>query len=456
MLKTQALLLLIFATSMRLAAQVMPLSAVLKRTLQHEPSLRVDSAAIAIASSSEREFYNVGLPNLKVGYQANLGTNNNVPGGYFSFGIVPGNSRVRAEANNTAILSTLGIVAFDWELYNFGGFHAAQRTARAEVDTQTAQYEQRRFEVQSKTIYYYFTLLMLRDLADIQLRNIKRNAEIRRSIQSLAKSGIIAGVDTSIANAELSRARQNYYELVGNYKKTQLQLSNMSGLPPDRVEPDTSYTRRMLLVPDGLDASVADTASHPMLRYYSTQLLSSRVQEDMIRKSYYPKLSLQGALWGRGASVNASDEFSSLNNGFDLVRTNYLVGVGLTYNVFDNWRKNLQLGVQRATTRLAQAKLAEQKSMLDLDMKQSAVELEVARQRLQEIPQQLGAAQAAYRQKFSLYKNGLSNMVDLNAALSALYRAETDLVNAQYSFCEAIFKRAMNENRVDEILNLLN
>ncbi|MBT1686438.1 TolC family protein [Dawidia soli] len=437
-------------------AQVVPLKTLLSRTLRHAPSLHTDSAAVTIANSREQAFYNVGLPNLRLNYQSNLGTNNNLPGGYFSFGIVPGNSRVRQAENTSTVLSTLGIVAFDWELYNFGGFGAAKHVAQADVQTEQARYEQSKYEIQAKAIYYYFNLLMLRDLEKFQWRNIKRNQEIYRSIHSLAKSGIIAGVDTSTAKAELSRARQRYYELVGQYKKTQLHLANMSGLEADRIEPDTTYVSRMLAIPKPATVRQADTALHPLLRYYSARLLASNLQETFIRKSYHPKLSLQAALWGRGASVDASDNFNALHNGFDLSRSNYLVGLGVSYNVSDLWRKHLQLGVQRAASRQAQARLSERRSMLDLDLKQSVLELEVARQRLEEIPEQLGAAQAAYRQKFSLYKNGLSNLVDLNAALFALYRAETDLVNARYAFCEAIFKRAVIENRVDEILNLLN
>jgi adhesin transport system outer membrane protein len=75
---------------------------------------------------------------------------------------------------------------------------------------------------------------------------------------------------------------------------------------------------------------------------------------------------------------------------------------------------------------------------------------------LQEIPKQLKAANAAYRQKFSLYKSGLTDIIELNAALALLYRAEVDLISAKYSYTQALFQKAVTENQVNTVINLLN
>ena len=175
----------------------------------------------------------------------------------------------------------------------------------------------------------------------------------------------------------------------------------------------------------------------------------------MIRKTYNPKVSVQAALWARGSSISAADEFRDLSKGLGFERGNYLVGVGVTYNIFDAKRKRLQLNTQKANTNYVAKELEEQTSLLSLSIEQANAALQIAQERLQEIPHQLEAAQAAYRQKLSLYKNGLTNIVDLNAALSILYRAETDFTNANYSYCKALLQKAVNENQVDALLNAL-
>jgi len=442
-----------------LSAQAQPPALSLKELLTHvinnAPSLIADSAAIRIRQAQEEATMGNRLPNLKFNFQIDAGTNNNMPGGYFSYGIVPGNSKVRVESNSNTVLSDLGIAAFDWELYNFGGFEAQQKAAHSDVQVEQSRFIQSKYQWQAYTIQYYLQLLRLHDLQAIQQLNIQRNQEIRRSIQALAKSGIIAGVDTSIAEAELSRSRLMYLELSNQFKQLQLQLSAISGIPPDHIVPDTTVVQQLIQYTNKMYLQEGDTLHHPVIDYYKSLYQNSLDKEELVQKSYYPKISLQGAVWGRGASVSPTDEFRPLYKGLGFERANYLVGVGVTYNLFDLKRKKLQLNTQKAVTGYAQQKLAEQQNLLALSISQADAELEVAQDRLAEIPHQLAAAQAAYRQKFSLYKNGLTNIVDLNATLNILYRAETDLTNANYTYCKSLFQKAVNENKVDALLNTL-
>jgi adhesin transport system outer membrane protein len=100
--------------------------------------------------------------------------------------------------------------------------------------------------------------------------------------------------------------------------------------------------------------------------------------------------------------------------------------------------------------------LDEQRAALALGVNQADVELNTAKQRLLEIPNQLKAANAGYRQKLSLYKSGLTDIIELNAALNILYRAETDYVQAKYAYSSALFQKAVTGNQVSSVLNLLN
>lgn len=422
----------------------------------HSPTLQKDSAAIRIRQAQEQAVRGNRMPSLRLNYQVDAGTNNNLPGGYFANGIVPGNSRVRIDGNSSTALGDLGIAGFDWEIYNFGKFEAEQKAAHSDVEVEQLRFVQSKYDLQTYTIHYYLQLLRLSDLLGIQSLNIERNSEIRKSIQSLAQSGIIAGVDTSIAEAELSKARLNYLELSNQLRQVQLLLSSISGIEAGKIVPDTSFSTRLLNYyrPDTLTAT--DTSLHPAIRFYKSLYQNSLVKEQLIQKSYNPKVSVQAALWGRGSSISAADEFRDLSKGLGFERGNYLVGLGITYNLFDIKRKKLQLTTQKAATRYAAKELDEQQSLLALNISQSEAELRTALERLQEIPHQLIAAQAAYRQKLSLYKNGLTNIVDLNAAVSILYRAETDYTNANYNYCKALFQKAVNENQVDALLNTLN
>lgn len=457
--KAWAFIVLILITSQSFAQQSpqpITLKQLLNEVEQKAPTLLTDSTAIRIRQSQAAEVHNSWLPNLKLNYQADIGTNNNVAGPYFGFGIVPSDSRgVRTGSNTTATGDNLGIAALDWEVYNFGAYGAANRVANSDIKVEQNQYAQSKYQLQAYTIANYLQLLRLEDYLRIQSNNINRNIEILRSIRSLAKSGVRPGVDTSIAQAELSSARLNYIEVNNQFKQVQVQLSALSGLPYQSIVPDTTSQNALINQTLNLQAIPADTTNHPLVNYYKSVLQNSLQREDLVKKQYNPRILLEGAVWGRGSSVDASDKFHNVGNGFDMQRGNYLVGVGISYNLFDLRRRQLKLRTQKTITDYSRNKLDEQKALLYSNAQQADVEMSTAVDRMHEIPVQLKAAEAGYRQKLSLYRSGLTDIIELNAALNILLRAETDYAQARYAYNNALFHKAIADNQVNTILNLL-
>jgi adhesin transport system outer membrane protein len=427
----------------------------LNRVDQKAPALLTDSAAILIRQAEAAEVRSNWLPNLRLNYQADIGSSNNVIGPYFGFGLVPSSSSGIHSTNVTTAASTnLGIAALDWEVYNFGAYRAANNVANSNITVEQNQFAQSKYNLQAFTIDNYLQLLRLQDYLGIQYHNIQRNQEIMRSIRSLARSGVKAGVDTSIAEAELSNARLNYIELNNQLKQVQLQLSAVSGVPYQSIVPDTTVELTLIGQP-GAYLFPADTVNHPLINYYKSLYQNSLQREELVKKQYNPKILLEAATWERGSSIGPSDQYNSLSTGYGFQRSDYLVGLGISYNLFDLRRRHLKLQTQKANTDYAEKKLQEQQQLLSISASQADVEMQTALNRLQEIPNQLRAANASYRQQLSLYRNGLSNIVDLDAALNILYRAETDYMQAKYDYSNALFQKAITENKVNNILTLL-
>ena len=443
--------------AMAMAQSTAPVS--LKNLLQlvdtRAPSLLADSANVRIRQAQEAATRYNWLPSLKLDYQADLGTNNNLPGGYFSYGIVPGNSRVRTDGNSSTILTDLGIVSFDWEFCNFGGYAAQRQVAASDVQIARAGFVLSKYNLEAYAIGFYFQLLRLQDQLAIQARTITRNEEIARSIGALARSGVRAGVDTSIAGAELSKARLNYIELANQQEGVRLQLATLTGLDAAIILPDTTYEEKLIAGFPAMNLSVPDTTTHPLLQPLEYAVQNSLDREKLVRRSYNPKLSLDAAAWGRGSSASAADEFRPLGTGWGFERSNYLAGIGISFNLFDLKREQLQLHIQQAATNYARRRLDDQRAQLAQTLGATSADLRTAQQRLAEIPYQLNAATAAYRQKLSLYRNGLTDIVELNATLAILYRAETDAANARYLYCMALFRRAVAANQVAALLSAL-
>ena len=440
-------------------AQQSPAPVTLKQLLnsvdQNAPTLLTDSAAIAIRQAQAAETRNNWLPDLTLNYQADIGTSNNVTGPYFGFGVVPSSSGgIHTTSVTTALSDNLGIAALNWEIYNFGKYGAEKKVANSDVQVQKNQFAESKYQLQAYTISNYLQLLRLQDFLGIQSRNIERNLEINRSIGSLARSGVRAGVDTSIAEAELSKARLNYIELNNQLKQVQLQLSSVSGMPYQSIVGDTTDEVTLIDQPSAY-LFPADTTNHPLINYYKSAYQNSLEREKLVKNLYNPKISLEAAAWGRGSSIDGAGNYGALSNGYGFDRGNYLVGIGISYNLFDLRRKQLKLRTQKASTNYAYKKLQEQQELLNVSANQADVEMQTSLDRLKEIPKQLKAANAGYRQKLSLYKNGLTDIIELDAALNILYRAETDYMQAKYDYANALFQKAITENQVSTVLNYL-
>jgi outer membrane protein, adhesin transport system len=453
-LKRNVCLLLLLITSAAGAQQSITLKQLLNSTDQRAPQLLTDSSAIRIRQAQAREIRNNWLPNLNLSYQADAGTSNNVIGAYFGFGIVPSSSSGVHSTNVTTGASyNLGIAALDWEIYNFGAYAAADRVANANITVEQNNFAESKFALQGYTIDIYLKLVRLQNLLAIQAMDVQRNQQVRNSIESLAKSGVRPGVDTSIAEAELSKSRLNYIEVANQLKQVQLQLSAVSGLPYQAIVPDTTTSDQLIAQP--VTFAGMDTVNHPLINYYRSIYQTSMLQEDYVRKQYNPKIKLEAAAWDRGSSINSADQYGSFGSGFGFDRDNYLVGLGISFNVFDLRRKQLKLRTQRAATDYSLNKMREQEQLLAVSAAQADIELQTAQQRLKEIPDELRAAERGYRQKLSLYRSGLTDILELAQALQILYRAETDEAQAKYDYANAVFQKAITGNQLNQVLNTL-
>jgi len=429
---------------------------VLQKTELNSPSLLADSTLIQIRLSQAKEIANNRLPNLNIGYQVDLGTNNNVAGPYFSFGLVPSNtSGVRSYSTTSLAGVSLGVAALNWEFYNFGLYASQNRVAQSNIQVEQNNFYQSKYYIKALVLDDYLQLTRIEDYLKILLVNIRRSEEIKRSIMALTKSGIRPGVDTSIAEAELSKTRLNFIELENQKKQVQIHLSKFCGIPSDSLRVDTSLENKSISRFANQADSISIFSQNPRLLFYQSLYENSLLQEKLIKNLYNPKLFLEGAAWTRGSSVHSDGSFGNIGSGFNPIRNNYVIGLGISYNLLDFRRTRLKLETQRYFSEFNKKKLQEQSEFLQAELEQATSELHTANLRLKEIPQQLRAAHSGYRQNLSLYKNGLSDIIVLSTSQEILLRAETDYIQAKYLFTKALFQKAILENQVSTYLQTL-
>ncbi|NIG56217.1 TolC family protein [Chitinophaga sp. Cy-1792] len=432
------------------------------RTLAHYPTLKAKAATVQAGQASLTDVKHNWYPNLKLHEQLDLGTDNSIYGSYFTLGMIPSTSGgIREENTSQAMSGNIAMAEMQWEIYNFGAYRTQKDAAKSALRVNSADMANEANQLTAAIIQDYLELLRLEQLRKIQQDNINRTAEIQRAVNAIVKHGLKPGVDSAVAAAELSRARLNLIDVNSQYNRVRIEIASFTGMDTTGIIPDTiNETRLLALLNEYLPEKqqMADSlGSHPLLQYYNAQYLNQLANAQVTRKSNLPKVSLMAAGWMRGSSGEYNDYFNkNLWSGLGYSRSNYLVGLGITYNLTDIKHTRERVAVQQYKAQAAEQEMETARTRLQQSLDQAQSDMAISEQRLEEIPAQLNAARAAATQKTALYKAGLTNIIEVTNALFLLNRAETDLVQARDIAWKALFRAAYAGNSIQQLLPELN
>ena len=129
-------------------------------------------------------------------------------------------------------------------------------------------------------------------------------------------------------------------------------------------------------------------------------------------------------------------------DGIKPTRTNYLVGIGVTWNITQVFRLSRQANAQSLVSAGLNEEFNLVNQQLTLQQQLSDTKTQNAISIYREAPVQVRAASDAYLQKTVLYRNGLSNLVDVAQAAYTLVRAETDRDVAINNIWQALLLQA--------------
>jgi outer membrane protein TolC len=179
-------------------------------------------------------------------------------------------------------------------------------------------------------------------------------------------------------------------------------------------------------------ASAQPLTNHPLLQFFQQRVLVSDQQTKYLRTLNYPTFSLFGVFQDRGTGFDYNYGSQAPNaytpnyfKGVGFQTANYLIGVGVFWDITNPLRVRHQVAAQNFTTEGLREEygLISQELQAQVILSDSRVRNAVANYR--EAPVQVKAASDAYIQKETLYKNGLATIVDVTTAAAILNQAET-------------------------------
>ena len=407
------------------------------------------NASTALLQNTKNEY----LPNLVASIQQDYGTVNSQFGPLGAVGIAgAGGGLAVASAGppyNTqswnAAFGALYLATANWEFFTFGRVRSKIKMSGSQVLRDSADLTQEQFIHSVRISSAYLNLLVAQRLIQVAQSNLDRTFSIQKTVSARARTGLNAGVDSSQANADASRAKLVLIEARNNEQQTRNLLAQYLKVPPDPFVLDTTYFSEIPLE----FKTTNDLANNPQIRYYKSRLDLSDQTASFLKKSIRPGFNLFSVLQTRASGFNynyfpgAPGSYSqSYGDGVNPTRSNYLIGFSLSWNVVSIPKIRQQVNAQRFVSAAYQNEYDLISTQLQDQLILADQRIENSLQSVKEVPIQLKAASDAFHQKSVLYKNGLANIVELQQALYSLNRAEADVIVAYITLWQSLLQKA--------------
>jgi len=334
------------------------------------------------------------------------------------------------EQNWNSAFGALYLVNMNWDFFTFGKTQEKINLSKIDVQAKEKDLQQEKFQQEIKISAAYLNLLASQRLLISQQKNLDRAEVFKKTAVARVKNGLLAGVDSTLATAEVSKAKIAL-NLAKNFVKEQNnKLVDLMGVPAQDFVTDTLFVTQ---IPKELVTNAATTDSlHPLLQFYKTKIDYSNQQVKLYKRFYYPTMSAFGVLQTRASGFDSSyttDQTAFTRNYWDGVnpdRTNYLVGVGISWNLTTPFRSSKQVSAQKFVSQGLQEEYNQADRELKSQLNFAEDKIKITLENYAEAPIQVDAAKRAYIQKSTLYKNGLTDLTDLTQTMYVLNRAEID------------------------------
>ena len=414
-------------------AQVLGMKEAVEQAVQHYGTIRSKQdyadAAQARVDLAKRDY----LPNVNISGQQVYGTANGQLGPMYGLGGlgVASSGLPTAEQSWDAAYGALYVANINWEFFAFGRNRRRIAVAGAEAGQLDRDLGQEVFAHEVKVADAYLNLLAGQRLTLSQQRNLERVLAVRDNIVVRARSGMLPGVDSTMADAEVSNARIVLNKYRAEVRVRANHLAQLMGTTGAAFGLDSTFLFRE---PAGIDRIVttADSAEHPLRRYFRSRIDHSAQLERLYRKDALPAFSLFGIYQTRASGIgphyatDPGDLTMDYARGVTPTRANYLLGVGLVWNLTSLPRTSKRTASQQLIT----AGLEEEYKAIDTELRTrddaANAKLILALANYREAPEQVRASYMAYAQQLALYNNGLADLTDVITAQYALNRSETD------------------------------
>lgn len=237
---------------------------------------------------------------------------------------------------------------FKQTIWDGGISKAKEMLNKAENAGNLQQAEVELYQVKDKVNQFFFTSFLIQENLKILNKKIETLNERKAQMQSAVENGVVLSSELDRLLAEIINTHQAETELKSNHETVLYALSILTGKTVDLFE--------SLALPTE-EAAPTQSVLRPEIDLFAKQNALLDANSEILRKTRNPKF------FGFGQAGYGKPGLNMLNNKFD---TYYLVGVGLSWNVFDWKNTSRQQQILKLQQEIVQTK--EQSFLQGIDL----------------------------------------------------------------------------------------
>ncbi|WP_410879854.1 TolC family protein [Myroides sp. DW712] len=451
--------LVLWSAANAVSAQTLTLEQTLNQVAQRYPLIKSKEAKLQASVYYTQNQKGNYFPDLTFGAQQSYGTINAQNGPLYAYGGLgsAATSMPLAEQNWNAAFGSLYFANVNWNLFSFGKTRQGVAMAKAQQAVAQQDLAQEIFKQQIKTSATYLNLVAAQRIVEVQKQNVERVKVFHTVTQAKVKSGLIAQVDERLAQAEVAFAETTYSKAYDKELEWENQLSDLLNIEHQSYVLDSLfYTQRPVVLEEAYTME-----DHPVLQWHEQRIRESQAKEKLVHRSGLPQLNVFAILQGRGSGfewnyVQDNTAFTrNYSQGVGINRSNYLVGLQLTWNISHFFRTTTHVKQQEKMSQSLQEDHAKMDRELRNHMLLAKKQYQNAVAILNHSTIEVEAAVLAFNQQQALYENGLSDLVAFTQALYTLQRAEISFEVAQNNIWQALLLQASAQGDIQLLVNAI-
>lgn len=404
--------------------QTFTLEQAVEFALKNYPAVRAALEQQSAAQSAVALTRTSYLPRADLLWQSNRATRNNVFGLLLPQAVIsPISGPVLPTANGDSVWGSAAGLLFSWEPLDFGYRRAKVDAAKANQNRATTEASLTRLDVAVAVTDAFLTLLAAEQNVHAAEADVNRREVLSRNIHALAANQLRPGADASRSDAELARARINLIRDQQQQEISRAILAETLGIAGSGVEVSPGP---LLGPPPQALPPAPQLSTHPLAAAQSAKVDEERALSRALSRSYYPKFDFQSTVYGRGTGANTDGTVEGGANGLAFDRSNWAVGLTVTFPLLDIFSIRANQGIENANKRTEEARYDLTLQGLKRQFAEAEIALENARRVSEETPKELEAARAGEAQAGARYGAGLATISEVADAQGLLVQAEID------------------------------